>query len=243
MSFKLRCYICLSKINCLDEFLCNNCKDKLQLLHWSNCARCGTSHCYGCENLIEFNNVDSLFCYSSGLPEILVLAKDKNDYNMKLLFYKMFFNEIRNYLIKLFQNRIYDYIIMPALRRERILNHIWHPVDIFDDVLMTLKKENLQFNYYIYRPILLNKIVKQTFIPSNKRLKKTNKIDDQNVFFQSINKKKYNLNSESRILIFDDVLTTGETVLRIKKAFEKNISQGHWDLLTLFRTHQSPKVE
>ena len=72
-------------------FLDNEIIENLEKLKWIYCSRCGNENCFGCDQLNEFNNINCIFSYSSGLPEILVLAKDKNDYNAKLLFYDLFF--------------------------------------------------------------------------------------------------------------------------------------------------------
>lgn len=241
MNSIFRCYLCMSKINFRFDFLCENCYIRLKTLYWINCARCGIEGCYGCEHLNEFENVFSIMSYSSGIPEILVLAKDRNDYNAQLLFYNMFFVIVKNYLKEFLSKKSYDYIVLPALRRERVLNSNWHPLVFFDDVLKRIKMEsiNKQNNFNILRPILLKKSLKQAMIPPKKRFYYSKYFKEQKIFFQRLKNEKTKSSNLHRILIIDDVLTTGETALNTKKLVENRINCEKWELLTLFRSYQS----
>ena len=155
----MRCYLCLGEGQPNYNFLCQNCFINIKKLYWTNCAGCGADGCYGCENLIEFENIFSIMVYSFGIPEILVLAKDRGDYNAQLLFYNMFFNITVNYLREIFLKEDYNYIVFPVCRRERILTSNWHPLVFFEEVFKKLKAEfiSTQKNFNILRPLYIQK--------------------------------------------------------------------------------------
>lgn len=177
------------------------------------------------------------------MPEILVLAKDKNDYNARLLFYEMFFEITKNYITGILREREYDYIVLPTLRKERVLNSYWHPADFFESVFKLLLTEstNKNHNFKILKPILLKKSLKQALIPSNKRLHFLDNFKYQKIFLDINQINKMDRNIDSRILILDDVLTSGETASNIKKLLEIYLQSTNWDLLTLFRSEQKTK--
>ncbi len=233
----------MSKINSHDSFFCENCYIHLKKLFWVNCARCGIDGCYGCEQLNEFKNVFSIISYSFGVPELLVLAKDKNDYNAQLLFYNMFFTVTKNYLMEILKRENYDYIILPALRRERVLSSNWHPLVFFEDVLQSIKIDslNVQNNFNILRPLLMKKSFRQAIVPSKKRMVYSTNFEEQKIFFQNSGCEKSSFGELHKILLLDDVLTTGETSIKVKKLIEKSFHCENWQLLTLFRSHQPPQ--
>lgn len=243
MDFILRCYLCKFKINDHYFFLCKRCHFRLSKLNWIFCARCGTEDCYGCEKLKEFENVFSIMSYSSGIPEILVLAKDNNDYNAQLLFYNMFFILTKNYFKELLNKNDYDYIVFPALRRERVLNSNWHPLVFFEEILQSVKMEAIlpQNNFTILRPLLLKKSIRQALVPSKMRSEKPVYFKEQKIFFQNSEQMEDGFKKAKRILLVDDVLTSGETSINIKKLLEEKIKCEKWELLTLFRSQQSKK--
>ena len=244
MSSILNCYLCISKMNSQLGFLCEKCRVRLNKLIWVNCARCGKDECYGCEQLNAFENVFSIMPYSSGIPEILVLAKDKNDYNAQLLFYNMFFDITKNYVKEILRKESYEYIVLPILRRERILNSYWHPLIFFEEIFQNIKMEliNKQNNINILRPMLINKSLRQAMIPSKKRLEYSMKSKNQKVYFKRSENEKVDNDKVNKILLVDDVLTTGETAMRTKKMIEGSVNCEKWGLFTLFRSHQSSRV-
>jgi predicted amidophosphoribosyltransferase len=242
MKKKLRCYFCLNDKNLYSNILCNSCFKNLEKLKWIYCSRCGNENCFGCDQLNEFNNINCIFSYSSGLPEILVLAKDKNDYNAKLLFYDLFFIIIKNNILKILLENEYDYIVFPTLRKERILESNWHPTEFFENIFKSIQSENGALKYKIIRPILLNKSLKQALIPSKKRSAFSNDLKNQKIFLDKNKIENWDKNNNSKILLLDDVLTTGKTSSNNKKMIAEYFHSDKWDLLTIFRSIQKPKA-
>jgi len=245
MNLKSRCYLCLSNDNLYSDFICNICFHNLTKLKWMYCTRCGNDLCYGCDQLNEFKNINSLFSYSSGIPEILVLAKDKNDYNAKLLFKDMFFEITKKYLTEIIKKRNYNYIVFPTLRKERVLNSSWHPIIFFESIFKTIQKEQKEenFKFEFLRPLLLRKSLKQALIPSSKRSTYISNIKNQKLFLDKNKINKMKENNNCKILMLDDVLTTGKTAVLIKKMLEENIQGLEWDLFTLFRSIQKASLK
>ena len=240
MTSILRCYLCFNLSKYCHNLLCEKCYHKISKLHWINCVRCGHENCYGCERLIEFDKVFSILPYSSGIPEILVLAKDQNSYNAQLLFYEMFFLRTKNYLKKIIIRENYNCIVLPTLRRERILTSHWHPIIFFDDVLKSIKLDfiNKHNSFNILQTHFLKKSLRQALIPSKIRNKCFGDFKEQEIFIQNFANENNCLNDLHGVLILDDVLTTGETSIGIKKILSRDLKCENWGLLTLFRAHQ-----
>ncbi|APJ02785.1 hypothetical protein [Silvanigrella aquatica] len=237
----MRCYLCVSESKLNDLIFCHNCEKKLQNILWISCARCGKDSCYGCEELNEFRKVFSLITYSYGIPEILVLAKDYQDYNAQLLFKEMFFNRTKNYLKQLIIHEQYNCILISPLRKERIMSSNWHPFIFFEKILNDLKKElaERQIFFQILTPLLKKKSHRQAMTPSHKRNENSGNKENLEIFFSTADQKKISTEIFHRVLLIDDVLTSGQTAKSIKKVIPFSFEVDNWDLFTLFRSHQS----
>jgi predicted amidophosphoribosyltransferase len=241
MKFKTICYICHNKINASDALICNDCFDKLTKISWTYCGRCGNHKCYGCDNLKQFSNVINVLIYAHGLPELLVQAKDQNDQNAQYVFNHFFYNIVLEKLKIIMEKFEYNYILLPPLRKERILNSQWHPVIFLENIINTiLKSNNFSYMPQILSPIFNFSFYRQAYVPSKTRILTVNKYNDKKyvkIFTDSdFNTKKQNV---KRILLLDDVLTTGNTLTTVKEKLEENITADFWDVFTIFRAIQS----
>jgi predicted amidophosphoribosyltransferase len=154
----------------------------------------------------------------------------------------LFFEVIKNNILKILLDNEYDYIVFPTLRKERILESSWHPTEFFESIFKSIQAENGALKYKIIRPILLNKSLKQALIPSKKRSAFSNEFKNQKIFLDKNQIENFDNNNSSKILLLDDVLTTGKTSSNNKKKIAEYLKSDNWDLLTIFRSIQNPKA-
>ena len=232
-----RCYLCTQKTKYQDALLCTNCFCHFQSYQWLSCARCGYITCLGCENLSAFNKVTSAYTYKDVLANILILSKEDNNLNAQKVFNELFFIPVKNSLLKMILNENYDFIVVSPLRKERIFHGTWHPNIFYDEILQYIYLHELPENCrpQILYPYYAHKKKKQSLIPIDRR-EKLEKIGIELIYSNFI---PDTLNENRKILLLDDVLTTGETSILCKTLSSQKISNAIWDLFTILRAPQS----
>ncbi len=234
------CFFCFVTKYKQNGFVCESCLINLEQLKCYFCLHCGKKNCLGCKKLSEFNSLHSLYCYSSGLAEILLLAKEQNNIVYRKLFYDLFFTSCEKYLAELFLKEKYQHVILPILKKERILYSSWHPAeffyDIFTNILMSLDAKNKK--NILLQPRFIKKLKKQSLIPKENRIE--NHIDL--LLGKKIVDPGFLKNTESyvgkKILLLDDVLTTGQTAIMMKKSLEIFFINSDWHFFSLLRSPQ-----
>ncbi|MES2614041.1 MAG: phosphoribosyltransferase [Bdellovibrionota bacterium] len=232
-----RCYLCLQETKYKDALLCTNCYCKIQDYQFLACARCGNLSCSGCDELIEFTKVTSLYLYKDTLAHILILAKEDNNINAQKLFTELFFVPVKNSILKLMQSKNYAFIVLSPLRKDRIFHGAWHPNVFYDEVLNYIYEYELP---EIQKPQILyphysHKKKKQSLIPVAKREKQQKDTNFELIYPKIIQLPQYEKEEEKKVLLLDDVLTSGETSLLCKRLSQYQISPAVWDLFTIFR--------
>ncbi|WGL58721.1 hypothetical protein QEJ31_09285 [Pigmentibacter sp. JX0631] len=235
-----RCFLCFQTEYKLSGIVCENCIYKLDKLKFYSCIRCGLKNCLGCQRLIEFKKIFTLYTYSNGIPEVLLLAKEKNDTFYIKLFKDLFYAECKNFLENLLFIHKYNYILLPVLKQERILNSSWHPANLFFEIFTEIfeKSDFMDNNIVLLPSQFTSRLFKQSLIPQKNRENSYKKFELKNVYFDQNLIKNYDIKNSNKILILDDVLTSGQTALMMQKSFLNYFPRAEWHFFSLFRSPQ-----
>lgn len=236
MNHSSRCYLCLAKTNQIN--LCLNCFCLAQESRLSSCPRCGEKGCVGCNHLSLFQNVFSLYSYDKIFSYVLDLAKNKSNVNVQELFFHLFFVSLKKFLIRILNEKKYDYIILSPLRRERVFLGSWHPNLFYESVFKKIREDGLvkhQIKLIIPHFILNKK--KQAILSTQKRFQIEQHVKKNQIYIPKLTLYDETINNQS-VLLLDDVLTTGKTAILCKEMCESSFQNCSWDLLSLFRTSQ-----
>lgn len=231
-----RCYICLGETKYQDALLCTNCFCQIQDEQWLSCARCGSLSCAGCDKLAEFTKVTSAYFYKNTIANILILSKEDNNKNAQKVFEELFFVPIKNILFEMIVRECYSYIMVSPLRKDRVFYGAWHPNLFYDEVLQYLYLNELKTHNkpQILYPYFTHNKKKQSLIPSKKREKNEKQNIQLNLSFENLNE----ADEKRKILLLDDVLTTGKTAQTCKKLCDTYFLDFDWHLFTILRAPQ-----
>lgn len=134
--------------------------------------------------------------------------------NFQLLFEELFFEPIKGQCLEIFARYKYDLVILAPYKIERMFAGFWHPNILFEKVLTSLQNSGYKF----------------TIISTHYTSKKNLDVNWKNDLDTSRSPKK--------ILLCDDVLTTGKSSLIAYDAFQNRIECATWHLFTIFRAPQ-----
>ena len=156
----------------------------------------------------------------------------------------MYFEPVKKLLLELFLENKYDVVILSPLREERILESYWHTTIFFQRVLNFIKEKDVEriFNFKVFLPLALEKSHRQASIPSSERIHLFDFTQKRKIFLDKSFASEERCFFCHKILFLDDVLTTGVTALKSKRALEDFFYCENWDLCTLFRTPRSEAV-
>lgn len=235
-----RCFLCFQTNYKNKEIICEKCYEKLEQLRCFFCLHCGKKECLGCGKLSIFKTLHSLYAYTGGLSEIVVLAKEENSYVYKKLFYALFFQTCKNYLRNLIQKENFQYVILPIMKKERILNSYWHPAMFFSEIILSIFHDLSldESKIILLHPWFSKKLEKQALIPRMSRSKMSNLqlTKDIQINDKIISRTIYSGNR--KILLLDDILTSGQTALLMKKSLERYFFDCEWHFFSILRSPQ-----
>jgi predicted amidophosphoribosyltransferase len=223
------CHCCIEK----SHFICQKCSSYFLSYRYEQCARCGQEDCsLMCENLIEFTNVWSLFKYQKELADILTLSKDNDNINAQRLLKEILGKPVSTFLLEKIQEHQYTDIVFSPLRRERIFYGPWHSHLFLDNILKFLKN-NYNFTFCLHHPHFLNTRKRQARLEKSERFPAEIQLEkiffvNQDILLETTQKK--------RILLLDDVLTTGNTAQSTYYFLQEHTAFECFDLFTIFRS-------
>lgn len=234
------CSVCNAVIVDKHRHLCFYCLQRFSSGRWSGCTRCGESSCAGaCGQLSWLTSVTALFNYSAQHRQLLLAAKDQQNYHAIQAFFECYSFPAVQKISQLIVAHDVDLIILARLRLRRIVTLEWHPFEFWNQCAERALDELLRNGHMMRRPRI------QTFLPDGiqKQARKSSEKRRRNLFFyersQGIKRGVISGCGVRSILILDDVLTSGGS---LHKEYRELLGWGNEadrpevHCLTLFRT-------
>jgi predicted amidophosphoribosyltransferase len=237
----LYCSICFDLLKDA-KIVCTSCVEKLAHFEWNMCTRCARPDCHlSCDALSEFETLKSLYLFNPFFSLLLKEAKDGYDLFFRDLLFKIVEKASKAYFSSFIEERPDKTLLIlgAALRKERFYKSDWHPLFLMKEVWQkTLEEKGLPpLSSPFIVPYKNDFHKKQAFTAKSERLSQ----EAQAIIFPHLSKSLLG-EDHVEVLLVDDVLTTGQTILETLKAFKSKTNipmKAHY--FSLFRTPHSPK--
>ncbi len=205
---------------------CNDCWNKIELIKGETCIKCGKpiktadGICQECKKVKSFHyhNLKAIGIYDNILKDAVHLYKFKSRWKIGYDFANIIIQNIDDEYIQ--DN---DMIIPVPLTREKEYNRG------FSQTFIIANKIGKYFNIPVYKDVM----VKTRETVSQSLLLRQERLDNLKNSF-AINKKKKDTILNKNILLFDDVFTTGATVIECSRVLKDNGAK-RVNVLTLAR--------
>lgn len=212
-----------------------------------------------CSQLFSFDSIHSIFQYSGLHRELLLRAKEAQEWVAIRSFYGVYSNIIKSELRRIIDHEKISFVVLPRLSLRRVSNLQWHPIDFWIDALSAIN----DFRGSPEKIIIFSQTPwparRRAYMKSEQRFKESYASSQYNSSFEkSICKGsplKVDQKRDFSLLFVDDVLTSGGSLLRELEFLKENsdklvrlIAQTNADftptkkskfrshVLTLFRT-------
>lgn len=219
------------------RLVCEKCRSKILKHRWHGCARCGRASCDGCAHLQNFSRVRSLYTLQNIFAKWVSSAKDANqDWSIQL-FDEVFMEPFKETIYQTTVSLSVDFIVLAPFRISRLVDKPWHPVlSLFDKMCLDERFQKTVAGIYIGTH---RENFKMAHLKTSTRNNETLTQGFRSLVWDAVKFREQLV--ANRILIVDDVLTSGTTAKRCQSAqlpFELH-TKTDWLLQTLFRTPQS----
>lgn len=241
-----KCTLCGEAISCDPGSLCFQCRQIYAGLRWSGCTRCGSHACSGaCNELPYFQSITSLYTYASFHRQLLIMAKEKQSGEAIFVLFEVYGHQVTEKIKELIITHSVTDILIARVRLKRLVELNWHPFEFWHCCACRAVYELHAQKHLQY------KIPVQTFLPEG--LKKRSFLNSEKRRAQvAIRSKKTRCRAESltqsateSVLILDDVLTSGGTILdelAAVGALRQQSPHVAFHAMTLFRTPRSQRA-
>jgi competence protein ComFC len=187
------------------SYLCHECWQKMEFWNNNLCAICGErvlKECYNCNF-----NIKTIFVYNSILKFLILKFK----YGNKFFIGEFFINLLlMNIIININNKNLYIILYVP---------HYWHKQ------ITSSINSSMFLAYELHKKIPNSKIYHDIFIKNSPLRQKDSKNykDRFNITNKySVNLDKIHLLTNQNVILIDDILTTGTTILTISKFIKKS---------------------
>lgn len=235
IAFPNHCIICNNNLEYKKnspKSICINCvKASLDYIHTSGyilCEKCGaiieneTSNCKRCaEQTFHFDLLKSMLFYSKNTVKLIHEMKFKHRYFICHDFAYMLINFYKDYI------KTQDIILSVPIGKHRLKDRGYNQSEIIASIIA--KKLNIEFYQDIIYKSKDTKSLSSAFSTQERR----NII--QNAFM--INDRYLKHLEDKRLLIIDDVFTTGTTVNELSRILREYSSCNNINILTVAKAH------
>lgn len=208
------CFVCDRNIGCLEDNICLECREKINFVGNYNCDKCGKKieikedkigYCRDCQKLIKyFKKGISLYVYEGIGKEILKKFKFQDKGYLKKTLGFLLAKEIEKIGLK-----YVDILIPIPMTVKKINNRGFNQSELIGNIVS--KELNIKIENSILTKV--RNTSEQNKLKGEERRKNL-----QNAF--SINDKIKIENK--KVLLIDDVYTTGSTINEVSKLLKKN---------------------
>lgn len=229
------CYFCRSE-GFLGLGVCAPCHSRiLRTCRFEGCGRCGKSGCVGqCGRLRGFMCVRAPFRLDAPLASLLTDAKDNDAPHAQSAFESLFAESCTREIDALVRTWGVTHISFCALRLARILKGGWHPIQV---LASSSEKAVGPQSVRILDPCLSFQF-RQATTPSHRRDARLRRRETSADLQTAVRAEP---GSERRLLVLDDVLTSGESAFRSCAALTRK--WGPFDRFLLFSILRTPRKD
>ncbi|RUM62183.1 MAG: ComF family protein [Persephonella sp.] len=202
--FPQECEICGNTFPIKGQnYICDNCLNSIYKMEFVYCHSCGkvTSNCQECSVDRKFNDIRVFTRSNDRLTKIIAIYKLKPVKNLASSISSIIFDDITEFVLKNKVDLITYVPLYKKVQRERGFNHLREilvnifPKKVVKEVLIKIKDTKLQME--------LSKEERERNLRNAFVIRKLSEIEGKN------------------ILIFDDIMTTGNTLLECYKELKK----------------------
>lgn len=226
--------------------LCFRCRQIYAGLRWSGCTRCGEHACAGaCGELSWLHSVTSLYTYASFHRQLLIMAKERQSDEAIFVLIEVYSHQVVEKMKDLILTHSISTILIARVRMNRLVGLNWHPFEFWRTCAHRAIKELSEAN------LLKKRIPIRTFLPEGFKKRSLTSSTERRAHLRGsheIPRGRFKGHSPCEIesvLVLDDVLTSGGTILKETRALElvgKKSSFFEFHVMTLFRTPCKPKT-
>lgn len=228
----------------------------MEAVPFEGCARCGLKACSGaCGELALFQSVSCLFGYARPLSTLLLQAKNDQSQEGQRAFRDLFFVRLQRSLGQLVVRHRVERVVLAPLRWSRLLALHWHPHELFVEVLEGLRAQGFEFEMEVPVKVWWGRQAARAASERRAEVRQLNLaqgalgspcetgvlplpsgLPHPSRFFRLPRVPRV----PESVLIVDDVLTSGQTALRLalqrKALCAPGVPPGPFHLFSLLRT-------
>lgn len=229
--FPSRCRLCGEALDPSNGYyICKRCWNETEFINHPYCEICGHPlnpeanlpdkiyQCRYCPEEVNFRRARSIVDYDSAVGEAIKLFK----YHGKIVMAKLLAELMIDALPNLFFIEDYDLIIPVPIHKKRYIKRGYNQVEVIGRIV----------SQKVGIPLETQNLIKIKDTPSQTTMSISDRLDNVRGSFEVVNANKL---ASKRVLLIDDVMTTGATVNECSKVLANKGKTKYIDVFTIAR--------